>query len=228
MRLHQRPSSLLSSSSWAVICFLLACCAPSSFCRAETTIQGRLQYPDKSPFNITTQVTLNHGEFSTYCQLANGCSFEFPNVPGGIHQLDVLSTTHHFAQVKIQVSEGEAPKCLEYGFPGANKQVVEHPLQLKAYATFEYFEQRRGFSIFMILKNPMVLMMAFSVGLMFLMPKMMEGLEPEERAKMKEQMEMQQDPTKMLNQFWEGISGQEPEAPPKLSSAAAAQQKKRK
>lgn len=51
-------------------------------------------------------------------------------------------------------------------------------------------------------------MMAFSVGMMFLMPKMMEGLDPEEKERMKQQMEMQKDPTKMLSQLWGDISGE--------------------
>uniref|UniRef100_A0A7S2Y933 ER membrane protein complex subunit 7 beta-sandwich domain-containing protein n=1 Tax=Entomoneis paludosa TaxID=265537 RepID=A0A7S2Y933_9STRA len=194
------------------------------------TIRGRLLYPDKSPFNVTTKVTLNHGERTTYCQLAHGCTFEIHGVPPGVHQLDIHSTTHHFGQVKLQVSDDptEDIKSLEYAFPGANKKVISHPLELTAYATFEYFEKRQGFSVWMILKNPMVLMMAFSVGMMFMMPKMMEGLDPEEKAKMKQQMEMQQDPTKMMSSLWEGISGAEPEEAPKLSSSAAAAKKSSK
>ena len=43
---------------------------------------------------------------------------------------------------------------------------------------------------------------------MFLMPKMMEGLDPEEKARMKQQMEMQKDPTKMLSQLWGDMSGE--------------------
>jgi len=35
----------------------------------------------------------------------------------------------------------------------------------------------------------------------------MEGLEPEEKARMKEQMAMQSDPTKMLGQLWGDITG---------------------
>lgn len=53
----------------------------------------------------------------------------------------------------------------------------------------------------------MFLMMAFSVGLMVLMPKMMEGLEPEEKARLKEQMASQQDPNKMLNNLFESFTG---------------------
>jgi hypothetical protein len=58
-----------------------------------------------------------------------------------------------------------------------------------------------------MLKNPMVLMMLFSVGMMVLMPKMMEGLDPEEKARMKQQMEAQKDPTQMFSQMWGEITG---------------------
>jgi hypothetical protein len=34
-------------------------------------------------------------------------------------------------------------------------------------------------------------------GMMFMMPKMMEGLDPEQKEQMQRQMEMQQDPSKV-------------------------------
>ena len=58
-------------------------------------------------------------------------------------------------------------------------------------------------------------MMLFSVGMMVMMPKMMEGLDPEEKARMKQQMEAQKDPTKMLSQMWGELSGQQEEDPAK-------------
>lgn len=56
-------------------------------------------------------------------------------------------------------------------------------------------------------------MMAFSVGMMVVMPKMMEGLDPEEKARMQQQMEMQKDPTKMLASLWGDMSGDQKEPP---------------
>jgi hypothetical protein len=53
----------------------------------------------------------------------------------------------------------------------------------------------------------MVLMMVFGCGMMFIMPKMMEGMDPEEKAKMKQQMEAQKDPSKMLSQMWGDLTG---------------------
>jgi ER membrane protein complex subunit 7 len=223
MILTRKPSiasGRLLAAVWMIVWATYgATCQGSS--TPTTTIEGRLQFPDQTPFNITTKIALNFDEFTTYSQ-ADG-SFHIYHVPPGIHVLNVLSTTHHFSQIKIQLLADDMshPKCLEYYYPGAQKQVVAHPLVLTAIATYEYFEERAGFSFTSILRNPMIILMMFSVGLMLLMPKMMEGLEPEERERMKQQMEMQQDPTKMLGQLFGGFGATEPEKPPKIKAKKA-------
>lgn len=58
----------------------------------------------------------------------------------------------------------------------------------------------------------MVLMMVVCFGFMVLMPSMMSGLDDEQKKQMKEQMELQQDPSKMLSQMWGEIRGQQPNA----------------
>ena len=161
-----------------------------------TSIQGRLRLPDPSSSLNSTRITLNDGRtHNTYTQ-ADG-TFIFHRVPPGV--LDVQSREHHFSQVKIQLLEEsmDSPKCIEYVYPGAPKQAIPHPLELTAHASYEYYEPRQGFSIFSILKNPMLLMMIVSVGMMVLMPKMMEGLDPEQKEQMQKQMAMQQDPSKV-------------------------------
>jgi ER membrane protein complex subunit 7 len=176
------------------------------------TIEGHLQYPDKTPFNITTRITVNHGEYITYSRRDG--NFTIHDIVPGIYLIDVHSPTHHFSQVKCQfkpeaVEEGKPVfSCLEYLYPGAPKQAVANMLVLNALATYEYFEVRRGFSIFSLFKNPMVLMMLFTAGVMYSMPKMMEGLDPEERERMQKQMEMQQNPTKMLGELFGGLTGE--------------------
>ena len=180
-----------------------------------TQLEGRLEFPNSEPFNITTRITLNNGEYTTYSRTDG--SFVIYNVGPGIHRLDIDSKTYHFGQVKIQLKEDsmESPKCIEYAFPGAPKRALKYPLVLNPKGTFQYFETKKGFSIFALLRNPMVIMMLFSVGLMVMMPKMMEGLDPEEKAKMKEQMKNQQDPSQMLSQMWGEITGGAEEEAPK-------------
>lgn len=176
----------------------------------STTIQGKLQLPETNQKNSlppinTTLITLNDGEFSTYSTSSN--TFSFHNVPPGVHVLDVHSKIYHYSQVKIQILEGQEPKCIEYFYPGAGKRPISHPLTLYANAKYNYFQPRPTFSLFSMLKNPMVLIMIFSVGMMIVMPQMMNNLDPEQKEQMKKQMEMQQDPTKMLSQLWGEMKG---------------------
>lgn len=193
----------------AVVLLLLLLLALHSV--SSLSIEGILQYPDATPFNETTRVTLNHGEYQTYSR-PDG-RFVLHNIPPGIHVIDAQSVKIHFSQVKLQVIENAAPKCLEYAYPGATKRPVDcPPVVLTAVAKYDYFEKKRGFSLLGMLKNPMVLMMIFSAGMMFLMPKMMENMDEEEKARMKQQMEMQKDPTKMLSSLWGDLTGSsEPE-----------------
>jgi len=124
--------------------------------------------------------------------------------------LDVQSREHHFSQVKIQLLEEamDSPKCIEYVYPGAPKQAIPHPLVLTAHASYEYYEKRQGFSIFSMLKNPMLLMMIFTAGMIFLMPKMMEDMDPEQKEMMQKQIEFQTDPSKMLTKMLQGLTGE--------------------
>jgi len=172
-----------------------------------TTLEGHLQFPNKSPFNVTTKISLDNSKYMTYSR-ADG-SFVFFDVPPGVHQLDVHSPTHHFGQIKILLQEEsmDAPKCLEYAYPGAAKLAVTYPLVLTPHATYDYFEPEKGFSIFSLLKNPMVLMMLVSAGIMLGMPKLMEGLDPEEKEQMRKQMQAQTNPTEMLSQMFGGGGG---------------------
>jgi hypothetical protein len=189
-------------------------------------IEGKLEVPDPQshialpPLN-STLLTLNDGEFSTY-SIPPTNSFVFHNVPPGVHVLDVHSTHYHFSQIKIQILDEEdadkdtdattpptspSPKCIEYFYPGATKKPIPHPLVLYANAEYQYYQPRPTFSPFSILRSPMILIMIFSVGMMFVMPKMMGELDPDQKQQMKKQMEAQQDPTKMLSQLWGEISG---------------------
>lgn len=140
---------------------------------STATIRGRLQMPDGTAISNATRITLNDGQHSTYSQ-PDG-TFTLYGIGPGVHALSVHNPTHHFATVKIQLLPDamDNPKCIEYAYAGATKQAIEHPLVLTALAQYQYFEPRPRFSPLRILKNPMMLMMIVSVGLMVLMPKMM-------------------------------------------------------
>jgi len=176
-----------------------------SECSVTVTIEGKLKLPQQETQINSTQITLNDAEFSTYSK-SDG-SFTFYNIPEGIYVLDIHSSSYYFSQIKIQVSSDDTIKCIEYLYPGSTKQAIPHPLELEAHGAYNYFEPRKGFGLLNLLKNPMVLMMIASFGFMYMMPKMMEGLDDEQKEQMQRQMEMQSDPSKMFNQLWGELSG---------------------
>merc|ERR1711862_414927 len=144
------------------------------------TIRGKLQLPlqsaSSSIIKNSTLITLNDAEEKSTYSKVDG-SFTFYNVKPGVYVLDVQSTVYYFSQIKIQVLDDGTIKCIEYMYPGANKQAISHPLILEPFGTYSYFEPKQGFGFMRMLKNPMLIMMIASFGFMYLMPKMMENLD---------------------------------------------------
>jgi ER membrane protein complex subunit 7 len=207
-------------SCWRLL--LLASCVAAAVTadiqqqQQTITVHGRLQFPDKTPYNTTTKISVNHGESITYSRTDG--NFTLYDLTPGIYLIDVLSVNHHFSQVKCQykpddadVLENKKPalSCLEYVYPGAPKRVLDQILVIHALAEIQYFEERKSgwLMVTSMVKNPMLLMMIVMVGMMYMMPKLMEDMNPEERAQMKKQMALQQDPVKMLGEMFTGGGG---------------------
>ena len=228
MQLQTNQSTILSL--YASLAILFISC--SQFCTAAD-IRGKLQLPDPNvPLN-STRVTLTDGSpsgsFSTYSRGSDG-SFVFYGVQPGIHLLDVHDLGFHFSHVKIQVPEKEEEemKCIEYVHQGAAKKpmICNEGINLTAHAKYNYFEKRPTFSVFSMFKNPMFLMMLVTGGLMLLMPKMMEGMDEEQKDQMRRQMELQKDPTKMMSMLLDDFTGSgQKQQQPQVKGAGGKQRK---
>lgn len=59
---------------------------------------------------------------------------------------------------------------------------------LKPVSTADYYEPRAGLSIGSLMKNPMFLLVAMTVLMAWLAPKMIEGMDPEALQEMQDQM----------------------------------------
>ncbi len=188
-----------------------------------TDFHGRLTLPpSNSPYDSGTTVTLNGG---THFAISDASGkFVFKDIGPGVYHLEVRSTVHSFPSVKIQLLEEsmDQPKCNLYVYPGAEKQSVNCTslLSLPALAKYDYFEKRQPFSIMSLFRNPMMLMMIFSGGMMYMMPKMMEGMDPEQKEQMAKQMQMQSDPSMMWNELFGG-GGDDEDGSGKKSGGAA-------
>jgi hypothetical protein len=152
------PAAILRDAS--------ASAAASSRPKVLGRLYGRLELPDGRPLNYTAKIVLNHGEIVAYSR-SDG-SFAVERVPPGIHVLDVHDPVYHFSQFKIQLlaDDVDNPSILEYYYPGATKQPRSLPIVWTPLATYDYFEHRSGFSLFGLLRSPMLLFMLFSAGMM--------------------------------------------------------------
>lgn len=114
--------------------------------------------------------------------------FSFHNVPAGTHLIEVAAKGYFFSPVRVDVSArnpGKIQAALTENRRGLSEFVLE-PLKEE-----QYYEIREPFSIMSIVKSPMGLMMGFMLIVVFLMPKLMENMDPEEMKRAQEEMRNQ-------------------------------------
>jgi hypothetical protein len=149
---------------------------------AGVPLEGRISLPagEDAAHASNVEVTLNGGMRAAVTR-ADG-AFTFHDVSPGIYQLDVQSPRYVYSQFKLKVSDRDLSiQAVEYAYPGAPKAATAYPLSISPHVKIDYFEQKQQINILkMITGNPMMIMMAVSFGAMFLMPKMMEGMDKDQ------------------------------------------------
>lgn len=134
------------------------------------------------------RVLLNGGEQQAPVRFDG--SFSIYEVPEGVHILDVDAPGYSFEQVRLEVlkhgKNGVKVKAMSQ-VEATRNRVFPYPLKLDPKGRQNYFEPREKFDITVYLKNPMVVM-GIGVTLMaFVMPKMIENMDPEDLKKFKEE-----------------------------------------
>ncbi|OIV96473.1 hypothetical protein TanjilG_07865 [Lupinus angustifolius] len=156
---------------------------PLSFAQSSTsgfsdgyTIYGRVKIPSTGtnefilPGKVSNvKVILNGGQRVTLLRPDGYFSF----VPAGTHLIEVSALGYFFSPVRVDVSArnpGKIQAALTETRRGLSEFVLE-PLKGE-----QYYEIRQPFSIMSIVKSPMGLMMGFMLLVVFVMPKLMEGI----------------------------------------------------
>ncbi|KAM0009400.1 putative ER membrane protein complex subunit 7 [Helianthus debilis subsp. tardiflorus] len=157
------------------------------------SINGRVKIPGfgAKGFGLpvkanNAKVILNGGQQVTF--LKPDGYFSFHNVPAGTHLIEVDVIGYFFSPVRVDVSArnpGKIQAALTETRRGLNELVLE-PLKEE-----QYYEIREPFNIMSIVKSPMGLMIGFMVVVVFLMPKLVENMDPEEIRKAQEEMRNQ-------------------------------------
>uniref|UniRef100_A0A7S0F1Z4 ER membrane protein complex subunit 7 beta-sandwich domain-containing protein n=1 Tax=Hanusia phi TaxID=3032 RepID=A0A7S0F1Z4_9CRYP len=116
-------------------------------------------------------------------------SFTIYDVSEGIHSLDVDAPGWVFEQIKVDVYYKRNELKVRAFFNGDNVgKPVKYPLMLFPTMRVKYFEEREKFDPTVYLKNPMVVMGIIAALMAFVMPKMVENMDPEDVKKLREEM----------------------------------------
>jgi len=155
-----------------------------------TTVEGRLM--TELPLDAV-RVVLNGGMYMAMPRQDG--TFKLHHVAPGQYLLEVLDTQSVWPTVRLDVSaaaSGKARALLMH-----TRQPLPFPLPLEPLvAKPVFFEKREGFNWSQMLMNPMVLMMGVTVLIMFVMPKMMQNMDPDQ---LKEMQSMQGGFSDLLN-----------------------------
>uniref|UniRef100_A0A1J3CRU1 ER membrane protein complex subunit 7-like protein n=3 Tax=Noccaea caerulescens TaxID=107243 RepID=A0A1J3CRU1_NOCCA len=186
---------ILRSTSFLalLVClFFFASTLPiSSGSEDSYTITGRVRVPASTAIGHAAKfsnikVVLNGGQKVTF--LRPDGYFTFHKVPAGTHLIEVYALGYFFSPVRVDVSARHRGK-VQATLTETRRSLTE--LVLEPIRAEIYYERREPFSVMSIVKSPMGLMVGFMVVVVFLMPKLMENIDPEEMKRAQEEMRSQ-------------------------------------
>ncbi|KAF9946351.1 hypothetical protein BGZ65_009808, partial [Modicella reniformis] len=163
--------------------------SPASAAQISGTVVGQTETPYPRDLSHKTRVILSGGQYSA--MITRDGKFVFPDVPEGSYLLEVQNPQYIYPTVKLTVNGKDSKAHLvSLGADWSNNDnIMQFPLTLTPRGPSTYFIPREGFKISHLFANPMMLMMGFSVVMLFIMPKLMANMDP---AAMEEMQGMQE------------------------------------
>ncbi|KAK9471810.1 uncharacterized protein V1510DRAFT_403856 [Dipodascopsis tothii] len=163
---------------------LLAALCALCHTAAAYTLRGHLQAPGGAePLALPPQttVTLRSAAGALSTTVRADMAFAFVDVSVGSYILDVDAIDLLFPSLRIDVSAGDVEVYLFYrGNPWEIKGPRQpYPIELQPYRPAEYYQYREGFNVLKLFKNPMLLVSVVSLVMVFVLPKLMENMDPE-------------------------------------------------
>jgi len=111
--------------------------------------------------------------------------YSLAQVSDGVYLLEVYDTQRAWPTVRVEV--GRSIQGRVYAVQTHNRKQMPLPIQLQpVLAKPEFFEKRAGFQWSSLFMNPMMIMMMVTGGIMFIMPRLMSNMDPEELKKMQD------------------------------------------
>jgi hypothetical protein len=182
------------------------------FVNALAVVRGRVDFGGLPSTNLIVRLD-SSPEYQAFVK--NDGSFVIRDVVSGLHELSVVDSLRWFTKAIIEVDEnGKLTRIVEVlPPPQPNTGPIRREtkaLTLKPVGLIDYFEKRQQMSVMSLFANPMMLMMLVTLGLGFIMPKLMENMDPEELKQMQEQMAQQQKVTADPSKAFASLLGGKP------------------
>ena len=149
-----------------------------------TTLRGailpspHLANPSLLPPDTTLTLITSHAIHRTLLRADN--TFVFRNLSAGSYLLETISSTHHFAPYRVDVSTHPSSISVSQTFRGNawdNTGERLGALEVRAIGKKEYFIVREGFSPLKMLGSPMILIAIVSLASIIVLPKMLDKSE---------------------------------------------------
>ncbi|KAG8898868.1 hypothetical protein FRB99_007091 [Tulasnella sp. 403] len=250
---------LAAVSHWSIWVLSLACLVNVVL---GVDVEGSIVWNEVCPDIKTlhpTKVVLDGGRWKA--DVLRDGRFVLRDVDPGSYVFEVLARDHYFDQLRVDVTTAQPPKDgvpnTSAPAPTPTNLVVEvrplplgtphnatplpaplpYPIKVAARQKKVYFEPKEDFSVLaMFRNNPVMLLMAGSAVMMFMMPKLLASMDPEDRKELLErQSKMMAVQNSMTNSLDVGGglanllgSGDAPQKPAGAAHAASPASKKGK
>ncbi|KAG0014094.1 hypothetical protein BGZ80_010655 [Entomortierella chlamydospora] len=190
--IFSRPIFALAAT---VVALISLSATTTSAAQISGVLIGAEETPHPKDLSPRTRVILSGGQYTA--TITRDGRFVFPDVGEGSYLLQVQNPQYIYPTIKLIVTGKDSrAHVVNIGTDWSNNDnALQLPLVLTPRAPVSYFVPREGFKISHLFANPMMLMMGFSLLMLFVMPKLMANMDPEAM----EEMQGMQDAAQMPN-----------------------------
>uniref|UniRef100_UPI00358F3A3E endoplasmic reticulum membrane protein complex subunit 7-like n=1 Tax=Myxine glutinosa TaxID=7769 RepID=UPI00358F3A3E len=154
-------------------------------------IEGRVSVPGAKAqeWISSARLLVDGGEYTAL--LRTDGSFTVHSIPSGSYVVEVASPNFKFDPVRVDITSKGKIRARKVNYIKSSEVVsLPYPLRLRAVGAPSYFLKRETWKWTDFLFNPMVLMMAVPLLIIFLLPKVVNTNDPEMRKEMEQSMNM--------------------------------------
>jgi len=117
--------------------------------------------------------------------------FVIDELPAGAYLLEIASTKYSYPTIRVDVSakyNGKVKAKYATESIPLDREGLKYPLDIYPLHIANYIEEKEPFNIMELLKSPMVIMIGISALMIFILPKLMEQMDPEKLKQMQDEI----------------------------------------